>query len=220
MDKLNNFSSFSRDRVSCVCWVYVPLYRYIPCISYQVLKKRINAWSVHTRRQVAPTRRGDTSAATNRFARTAGFLWKSLLLQKNFVAATSRTNSVWFDFLRLVTATKKFCCGDKDFHKTSPVHTKRFVAATYRLTVLLQLVARPVNMEWSVAATCRCNLSLQLVAKCVPTFKQTIFYSCPLFTEACIWVSKESKSPFCGMAFIKLLIIIHKSGFISPAYRF
>ena len=124
-----------------------------------MLKKRINAWSVHTRRQVAPTRRGDTSAATNRFARTAGFLWKSLLLQKNFVAATSRTNSVWFDFLRLVAATKKFCCGDKDFHKTSPVHTKRFVAATYRLTVLLQLVARSVNMEWSVAATCRCNLS-------------------------------------------------------------
>ena len=157
MDKLSSFSSFSRDRVSCVCWVYVPLYWYIPCISYQVLKKRINAWWVHTRRQVAPTRRGDTSAATNRFLRTGGFLWKSLLLQKNFVAATSRTNSAWFDFLRLVAATK-FCCGDKDFHKTS-VHTKRFVAATCRRTVLLQLVARPVHMEWSVAATCCCNLS-------------------------------------------------------------
>ena len=41
-------------------------------------------------------------------------LWKSLSLQQNFVAATSRTDSVWFDFLRLVAATK-FCCGDKDF---------------------------------------------------------------------------------------------------------
>ena len=35
----------------------------------------------------------------------------------------------------------------------------RFVAATCRLTLLLQLVARPVHMEWSVAATCCCNLS-------------------------------------------------------------
>ena len=92
------------------------------------------------------------------FVCTAEFLWKSLSLQQNFVAATSRTDSVWFDFLRLVAATK-FCCGDKDFHKNSPVHTKRFVAATCRLTLLLQLVARPVHMEWSVAATCCCNLS-------------------------------------------------------------
>ena len=88
-------------------------------------------------------------------------LWKSLSLQQNFVAATSRTDSVWFDFLRLVAATK-FCCGDKDFHKNSPVHTMRFVAATCRLTLLLQLVARPVHMEWYVAATCCCNLSLSV----------------------------------------------------------
>ena len=85
-------------------------------------------------------------------------LRKCLSLQQNFVAATSRTDSVWFDFLRLVAATK-FRCGDKDFHKDSPVHTERFVAATCRLTVLLQLVARSVHMEWSVAATCCCNLS-------------------------------------------------------------
>ena len=85
-------------------------------------------------------------------------LWKSLSLQQNFGAATSRTDSVWFDFLQLVAATK-FCCGDKDFHKNSPVHTKRFVAATCRLTLLLQLVARPVHMELHVAATFCCNLS-------------------------------------------------------------
>ena len=41
---------------------------------------------------------------------------------------TGRTNSVWFDFLQRVAATK-FCCRDKDFHKNSPVHTKRFVPA-------------------------------------------------------------------------------------------
>ena len=78
--------------------------------------------------------------ATNRFVCTGEFLWKSLSLQQNFVAATSRTNSVWFDFLRLVAATK-FRCRDKDFPKNSPVHTKRFVVATCRLTVLLQRVA-------------------------------------------------------------------------------
>ena len=85
-------------------------------------------------------------AATNPFVCVGEFLWrKSLSLQQSFVAATSRTNSVWFDFLRLVAATK-LCCGDKDFHKNFPAHTTRFVAAT-----------------------CRCNVLLQLVAKCVPT---------------------------------------------------
>ena len=41
-------------------------------------------------------------------------------------------------FVQLVGAIK-FCCRDKDFHKNSPVQTKRFVAATCRLTLLLQL---------------------------------------------------------------------------------
>ena len=45
-------------------------------------------------------------AATNRFMCTGEFLWKSLSLQQYFVAAVSRTNSNWFDFLRLVAATK------------------------------------------------------------------------------------------------------------------
>ena len=79
-------------------------------------------------------------AATNRFVCAGEVWWKSLSLQQSFVAATSRTNSVWFDFLWLVAET--------DFHKNSPAHTKRFVAAT-----------------------CRCNVLLQLVAKCVPTLK-------------------------------------------------
>ena len=89
-------------------------------------------------------------ATTNRLVCTGEFLRKSFSLQQSFVAATSRTNSVWFDFLRLVVVTK-LCCGDKDFHKNSPAHTKRFVAAT-----------------------CRCNVLLQLVAKCVPTLKRLL----------------------------------------------
>ena len=100
--------------------------------------------------------------ATHRSNKSLRVYWrifvKIFVAATEFVAATSRTDSVWFDFLRLVAATK-FCCGDKDFHKNSPVHTKRFVAATCRLTLLLQLVARPVHMEWSFAATCCCNFS-------------------------------------------------------------
>ena len=69
-------------------------------------------------------------------------LWKSLSLQHNFVTSTSHTNSVWFDFLKLVTATK-FCCRDKDFHKNSPVHMKRFD------NMLRQLVTKLVDKEWT-----------------------------------------------------------------------
>ena len=108
--------------------------------------------SVHTRQQFVATCHGDTLQWQIVLFCTVEFLWKSL--QQN----TSCTNSVLFEFLRLVTA-KKLCCGDKDFHKNSQVHMKRFVAVTCRLTVLLQLVAQPVHMEWSVAATCCCNLS-------------------------------------------------------------
>ena len=57
-----------------------------------------------------------------------------------FRSPSLSTNSVWFDFVRLVAATK-FCCGDKDFHRNSPVHTKRLVAAACRHNVLPQLVA-------------------------------------------------------------------------------
>ena len=45
--------------------------------------------------------------------------------------------------VRLVAATK-FCCSHKDFHKRSPVHTKRFVAAKSRRDMLLQLLSRSV----------------------------------------------------------------------------
>ena len=88
--------------------------------------------------------------------------WKSFVkifvAATEFVATTSPTDSVWFDFLWLVTETK-FCCRDKDFHKNSPVHMKWFVAATCRLTLLLQLVACPVHMDWSVTTMCCSNLS-------------------------------------------------------------
>ena len=78
------------------------------------------------------------SCVTNCFVWSGEFLWKSLSQQQNFTA-TNRTNSVWFDFVRLVAATK-FCWGDKDFHKNSPVQTKKIVSAMCWSNVLLQLV--------------------------------------------------------------------------------
>ena len=93
--------------------------------------------SVHTRRQVAATCRGD---ALQR--QIASCVLESFV--KIFVAAAEFCRRKFF--LRLVAA-KNFCCGDKDFHKNSPPHTKRFVAATRRSDMLLQLVARPVHME-------------------------------------------------------------------------
>ena len=65
-----------------------------------------------------------------------------------FVAAISRRKSNQFEFVRLVAATK-FCCSDNDFDLNSPVHTKRFVAAT-----------------------CRCDLLQRHVASCVPTLME------------------------------------------------
>ena len=38
----------------------------------------------------------------------------------NFVAAIRRTNLNWFEFVRLIVATK-FCRSDNDFHKSNRV---------------------------------------------------------------------------------------------------
>ena len=58
----------------------------------------------------------------------------------NFVAAISRTNSNQFEFMRLIAVTK-FCRSDNDFHKKSPCHTRRIVAATYPRDVSQRFVA-------------------------------------------------------------------------------
>ena len=82
-------------------------------------------------------------AATNRFVCTEEFLWKSLSLQQNFVAAINRKNClIWF-FAP--------CCYDKILlrrrrfsHTKKTLHTKRFVAATCRRDMLLQFRLRIV----------------------------------------------------------------------------
>ena len=76
---------------------------------------------------------------TNHFVCTGEILWKNLSLQQNFVAATSHTNSVWFDFLQHVAATK-FCCRAKIFTK------------------ILQYTRSDLLLRRAVA-TCCCNVS-------------------------------------------------------------
>ena len=125
------------------------LLQHVAATDHSVCTGRATSCSNRVRRHVA---------ATNRFVCTGEFLWKFLSLQQNFVAATRCKKSNQTEFVRLVAATK-LCCRDKDFHQTSPAHTKRFLAATCRRNLLLQLVAGPVHMEWSFAATRCCNLS-------------------------------------------------------------
>ena len=77
----------------------------------------------HIEQLVAATHCNDTSQQQITLCVLENFCEKSLTLQQNSVSATRWTNSVWFDFLQHFAATK-FCCGDKDFHKNSPVHKK------------------------------------------------------------------------------------------------
>lgn len=73
-------------------------------------------------------------AATNCFVCTGQFLWKSFSQQQNFGAATSRTNLLGFEIVRLGAAAK-FCCGDKTFHNNSPVLYTRSDLSLRRVVV-------------------------------------------------------------------------------------
>ena len=67
----------------------------------------------------------------------------------NFVAAISRTNSNWFEFVRLIAATK-FCRSDNDFHEINRVTQggllRRLVPATCR-SDLSPSVSRPLLIK-------------------------------------------------------------------------
>ena len=100
-----------------------------------ILQRHVGAinYSLHTGRE---------RARTNLFVFTEEFQWKPLPSEKNFFAATSCPNSVWFDFVWPVRATK-WCGADQDFHENSQsVHSNRFQAAsTRRRNLLLQLLS-------------------------------------------------------------------------------
>ena len=88
-------------------------------------------------------------AAINRFACTGQFLWKSLFCH------CKKLHKFSLNLMLLAT-----CCGDKDYYKNSPVHTKWFVAAMCHCIMFLQLVTQPVHKpEWSIATAGCCNFS-------------------------------------------------------------
>ena len=106
------------------------LQQHVAATDHPMCTGRVTSCSNKVRRHVT---------ATNRFVCTGEFLWKSLSLWQNFVAATSRKKSNQTESVRLVAATK-FCCSDKDFYKV--LHYTRSDLSLQR-----------------VAATCCCNLS-------------------------------------------------------------
>ena len=89
----------------------------------------------------------------------------------NFVAAISRTNSNWFEFVRLIAATK-FCRSDNDFHEINRVTQgdllRRLVPATCR-SDLSPSVSRPLATT-TTAATVTRTLSLNVNSRCCNRF--------------------------------------------------
>ena len=127
-------------------------------ISFKIIDSR-NFWVVHPIKMIIDSYKGRYTLgdklqqhATHRSDKSLRVYLRIFVkivvsaLQQNFVAATCCKKSNQTEFVRLVAATK-FCCRDKDFHKISAVHTKRFVAAMCRRNMLLQLVAGPVHTE-------------------------------------------------------------------------
>ena len=95
-------------------------------------------------------------AATNRFECTENFFWKSLSLQQNIVAATSRTNSVWFYFFLT-------CCSD---------------------ILLLRRQRFSQKFSSTLEAICRCDVSPHGVAATSrPTCTHEVIYRRDVFLQ-------------------------------------
>ena len=117
--------------------------------------------SEHTMRQIVvknhPLCTGwATSSAPSHSNKSLCVYWR--ISAKIFVSATYRillpqnvAQINLIDSVRLDAMTK-FCCGDKDFCKNSPVHAKWFVTATCCHVLLLQLVAWCVPSLRSLSA--------------------------------------------------------------------
>ena len=98
-------------------------------------------------------------AATNRFVCTGEFLWKSLSLQQNFVAATCCKKSNQTGFVLLIAATKLYC-RDKDFHKKFS-STHEAICRCYASPRHVASTSSRTCTHWVI---CRRDLLLQLVA--------------------------------------------------------
>ena len=114
---------------------------------------------VHTRRQVAETCCGDTSQRQIASCVLEKFLWKSLSLQQNFVAATCCKKSNQTGFVLLIAVTKLYC-RDKDFHKKFSC-THEAICRCYASPRHVASTSSRTCTHWVI---CRRDLLLQLVA--------------------------------------------------------
>ena len=93
--------------------------------------------------------------ATSHSDKSLRVYWRTFA--KVFVSAASRTESNHIEFIQLFAVTK-FCFEDKDFHKNSPVQTRRLslqrILVGYR-DLSPDLYTQSDLSPRSVAATCR-----------------------------------------------------------------
>ena len=104
------------------------LQQHVAATDHSMCTGRATSCSNKVRRRVA---------ATNRFVCTGEFLCGI----SEYFCGCNKSQKIKSDWICATYCGDKFCCSYRDFHKNSPVHTKRFAAAICRRDMLLQLVA-------------------------------------------------------------------------------
>ena len=120
----------------------------------------------HTGRQIAATRRSNTSQQQISSCEQE----KILSPRQNFVAATCRTKSNWFNFVRHVAATK-FCLGDKILIDLPP-NVEVFTPGDLSLQPIAAMGAYDLSLDCTHKAMCCSNVLQRFVASCVPTLRE------------------------------------------------
>ena len=110
---------------------------------------------------VAATRRSNKFCRVNK-----RILLKILSPRQNFVAATCRTKSNWFDFVRHVAATK-FCRGDKILINQAS-NVEAFTPGDLSLQPIAAMGACDLSLDCTHKAICCSNVLQRFVASCVP----------------------------------------------------
>ena len=126
--------------------------------------------------------RGDKSlqhvAATrcsNKFHRVNRRILSNILSpQQNFVTATCRTKSNWFDFVRHVTATK-FCRGDKILINRPP-NVVAFTPGDLSLQPIAAMSAYDLLLDCTHKAICCSNVLQRFVASCVRALRVEVSF--------------------------------------------
>ena len=96
-------------------------------------------------------------------------LLKILSPRQNFVAATCRTKSNWFNFVRHVAATK-FCRGDKILINQAS-NVEAFTPGDLSLQPIAAMSACDLAFDCTHKAICCSNVLQRFVASCAPALR-------------------------------------------------